>query len=290
MPLHPEVAAYLHSQQGQPPRSTLSVEQTRAMMLRANALAGDVPGVARVDLLPAARQYWPEDNPDLPLVVYFHGGRFFSGGLESHDALCRAIAILSGCRLIAVDYRLAPEHPFPAAVDDAVDAVRRALQDAPAVAVAGDSAGANLAAGAALEVPGLRCQTLIYPMLDPRCSMPSHAEFAAGYGPGSEDMKRGWDLYLSGPSEREVPRVSPLFASDVRGAPPAFVLTAEYDTLRDEAEEYARRLTAAGVDVTLRRYSGAIHGFVGLTGVLSLARLALVEVGEYLAAHLREWR
>lgn len=288
MPLHPEVAAFLESRKGLPPRSSLSVAETREMMVSGNAHAGNIPGVERVDELPGARQYWPEDDRRLPLIVYFHGGRFFSGGLESHDALCRAIAILSGCRLLAVDYRLAPEHPFPAAVDDAVAAVRAAMNQAPSVAVAGDSAGANLAAVAALAVPGLRCQVLLYPMLDPACDTPSHREFASGYGPGSDDMRRGWELYLPSAGDRQDPRASPLHAADLSGAPPALVLTAEYDPLRDEAEVYAARLRASGVDVTLRRYDGAIHGFLGMTGLLSLARVAVVGVGEYLAARLRE--
>jgi acetyl esterase len=258
------------------------------MMVRANALAGIIPGVVRVDELGASRMYWPADDPALPLVVYTHGGRFFSGGLDSHDGLCRAIAVLSGCRVLAIDYRLAPEHPFPAAVEDAISAIRSAFAQAPAVAVAGDSAGANLAAVAAREVPGVRCQALIYPMLDPYCSLSSHREFATGYGPGTEDMRRGWDLYLTRDQDRQDPRAAPLLAQDLRGAAPAFVLTAEYDTLRDEGEEYARRLEASGVEVTLHRYEGAIHGFVGMTAVLSVARIAVVELGEYLASRLRE--
>ena len=128
------------------------------------------------------RQYWPALEPDLPLVVYFHGGRFFSGDLESHDTLCRQLALSGGCRVVAVDYRLGPEHRFPAAVEDACLAVDWALAQGVPTGVAGDSAGANLAAVAAIAHKGsaLRCQLLVYPMIDATCSLPSYSEFADG--------------------------------------------------------------------------------------------------------------
>ena len=191
-----------------------------------------------------ARQYWPVADAALPLLVYFHGGRFISGDLESHDPICRMLAIAANCRVLAVDYRLAPEHRFPAAAEDARLAVEWALGQGIAVAVAGDSAGANLAAGAALAHRGaaLRCQVLIYPMIDATCSEPSYTEFAEGYGPGAADMKRGWREYLPEGADPRDPLASPLFAADLKDAPPAWVLTAEYDTLRDEGEAYARRL------------------------------------------------
>jgi len=171
MPLDPEVAAYLESRKLSPPRSALDVAGTRRMMRRAAALAGPAPPLARIEdmLLPGslpARQYWPVLLDGLPIVVNFHGGRFFSGDLESHDALCRLLALSAGCRILAVDYRLAPERRFPAAAEDARIAVEWALREGVAAGVAGDSAGANLAAGAALahRGPALRCQLLIYPM------------------------------------------------------------------------------------------------------------------------------
>lgn len=183
MPIDPEVAAYLEGQKDQPPRSALDVAGTRETLRRAAALAGPPPPLARVEdmLLPdalRARQYWPALDDRLPLVVYFHGGRFFSGDLESHDAVCRMLALGSGCRILAVDYRLAPEHRFPAAVEDARVAVEWALDQGVAVGVAGDSAGANLAAGAALDHPALGCQLLIYPMIDAVCGSASYAEFS----------------------------------------------------------------------------------------------------------------
>jgi acetyl esterase len=287
MPLDPEVAAYLESQKGQPPRSALDVAVTRETMRRSAALAGPAPPLDRVEdlLLPGAlraRQYWPAVADGLPIAVYFHGGRFFSGDLESHDSVCRMLALSAGCRILAVDYRLAPEHRFPAAVEDARIAVEWALRQGVPAGVAGDSAGANLAAGAALENPALRCQLLIYPMIDATCSSPSFAEFAEGFGPGAADMQRGWSEYLpegAGPLD---PRASPLYAENVRGAPPALVLTAEYDTLRDEGEAYARKLVQAGNRVETRRYTGTIHGFFTMQGMLRVARDAMCDAGAFL--------
>lgn len=299
MPLDPEVAALLERQKGQPPRSSLDVAATRQMMRRAAALAGPAPDLPRIedftlaeDLAapgPRCRQYWPAEDPDLPLVVYFHGGRFFSGDLESHDATCRLLSLASGCRLLAVDYRMPPEHRFPAAFEDALAAVDFALALGVPVGVAGDSAGANLATGAALarRAASVRCQLLIYPMLDPAGCSASYAEFARGYGPGAEDMLRGWREYLSGEADRRDPRAAPLLAEDVAGSAPAFVMTAGYDTLRDEGEEYARKLIASGAMVWARRYSGMIHGFFTMTGVLRVAREAMEEAGSFLREKLR---
>jgi acetyl esterase len=293
VPLDPEVAALLERQKSLPPRSSLDIAQTREMLRRAAVLAGDPPVLARVeDLhLPGqvpARQYWPSTDDRLPIVLYFHGGRFFSGDLESHDTICRLLAIRAGCRVVAVDYRLAPEHRFPAAVEDAVGAVAWGCKQGVPVGVAGDSAGANLAAVAALSQRtwNLRCQVLIYPMIDATCSSPSFTEYAEGYGPRANDMRRGWTEYLPQGADPRDPQASPLFAPDVAGAPPAFILTAGYDTLRDEGEAFARRLTEAGNAVQTRRYPGAIHGFFTMPGVLSLAREAFSDVAEFLRLRL----
>ena len=293
MPLDPEVAAHLERQKRQPPRSSLDVAGTREMMRQAAALAGTAPPLARIEdvVLPGSlrtRQYWPVLRTGLPVVVYFHGGRFFSGDLESHDTVCRMLALSAGCRVLAVDYRLAPEHRFPAAAEDARRAVEWAMREGVPVGVAGDSAGANLAAGVALEHRGsaLRCQLLIYPMLDPICSSASFVEFGEGYGPGAADMKRGWSEYLAEGTGSRDPRASPLSAEDVRGVAPAFVLTAEYDTLRDEGEAYARKLVQSGNIVQVRRYLGTIHGFFVMQGILQVARQALNDAAAFLRALL----
>jgi len=293
VPLDPEVAALLERQKGLPPRSSLDVAATREMMRRGAALAGDPPVLPKVEdlLLPgglAARQYWPATRDELPLVVYFHGGRFFSGDLESHDPVCRLLAVASGCRVVAVDYRMAPEHRFPAATEDACRAVEWATQQGVPLAVAGDSAGANLAAVAAQthRTKGLRCQLLIYPMIDAACCSASYTGYAEGYGPGAIDMKRGWSEYLPEDCDPRNPLASPLYGHDLTGLAPAFVLTAEYDTLRDEGEAYARRLLEAGNPVLARRYLGAIHGFFTMPGALRIARQALSDVAAFLRFHL----
>lgn len=270
----------------------MDVLATRDMLRRAAALAGEPPALPKIEdvLLPGAlrvREYW-QTLEDLPILVYFHGGRFFSGDLESHDTVCRLLALESRCRVVAVDYRLAPEHRFPAAVEDACRAVDWAFEQGAPVGLAGDSAGANLAAVAAqiYRKSALRCQVLIYPMIDAICSSPSYAEYADGYGPGATDMKRGWSEYLPAGTDPRDPLASPLHARDIAGLAPAFILTAECDTLRDEGEAYARKLIEGGNLVQLRRYPGAIHGFFTMPGILRLAREALKDVGDFLRLRL----
>lgn len=293
MPLDPEVAAFLESQKGQPPRSNLTIAETRDRMRAAAVLAGSAPVMAHVENIAVGggvrvRQYWPKHDAALPLLVYFHGGRFISGDLDSHDPLCRVLAAKTGCRVLAVDYRLAPEHRFPSAADDSVLAVKWALGQGVPVGVAGDSAGGNLAAVAAwvYRKRGLRCQALIYPMMDATCGLPSHAAFAEGYGPSSDDMKHGWKEYLGSSTNPRDPRVSPLFESDLAGLAPSLVVLAEYDSLRDEGEAYGRRLTEAQVPTVVQQYTGAIHGFFTMGGVMAVARSAIADVCRYLRDRL----
>jgi acetyl esterase len=258
-------------------------------MRRAAVLAGTAPPLARVEDMTLegslrARQYWPALAEGLPVVVYFHGGRFFSGDLESHDTVCRMLALSSGCRILAVDYRLGPEHRFPAAAEDARVAVEWALRVGVAAGVAGDSAGANLAAGVALAHRGsaLRCQLLIYPMIGATCGSPSFMEYGDGFGPGAADMRQGWSEYLPEGADPRDPLASPLFAENTRGVAPAFILTAEYDTLRDEGEAYAQKLVWSGNLVQTRRYLGTIHGFFTMQGILGVAREAMNDAGAFL--------
>jgi acetyl esterase len=293
VPLDPEVAALLERQKGLPPRSSLDVAGTRDMMRRAAVLAGEPPALPKVQdiLLPGhlrAREYWPAEDRGQPMVLYFHGGRFFSGDLESHDTVCRLLALAADCRVVAVDYRLAPEHRFPAAAEDAFAAVEWAIGHGAPVGLAGDSAGANLAAVAALahRGSGIRCQVLIYPMIDASCGSRSFTAYAEGYGPAAIDMKRGWSQYLPERHDPRDPAASPIFSGDTAGVAPAFILTAEYDTLRDEGEGYARKLIESGNLVQARRYHGAIHGFFTMPGALRIARAALADVAEFVRFRL----
>ena len=304
MPLDPEVKDLLERLQAADPRprSALTVAETREKYLQARVLAGAPRALHRVEdraiagrgVAVPVRIYAPTKDPMLPALVYLHGGRFISGDLETHDAVCRDLAFRSGCAVVAVDYRLAPEHRFPAALDDASDVAawisadgRELGIDAARVGVGGDSVGANLAAAVALrfrdrQIAALRCQLLVYPMLDATRGLESHRAFATGYGPGSDDMMRGWREYLGEETDPRTPLASPYFAPDLRGLPPALVQTAEYDTLRDEGEAYARRLEQAGVPVVGTRYEGAIHGFFQMAGVLETGRRALDEAARFL--------
>jgi acetyl esterase len=304
MPLNPQIKEYLEQEaaSGQPPRSALSVEQVRDRALKRRHLAGEpvsLPGVRELSVPgPAgeitARVYLPDKSDLFPTFVYLHGGRFISGNLETHDAICRFIAQRAGCMVLAVDYRLAPEHKFPAAVYDAYT-VTEWLEshgteigaDPQRLAVGGDSAGGNLAAAVTLLAqrkgrPRFHCQVLIYPMLDATCSLPSHQEYASGYGPGSEDMRRGYEAYLPGSTDPKHPLASPLWAGTMSGLPPAFIQTAEYDSLRDEGEQYAEQLREQGVNVEHVRYEGAIHGIIQMAGIWELGRRALEDVADYL--------
>jgi acetyl esterase len=218
--------------------------------------------------------------------VYFHGGGWVTGGLDSHDASCRLLAAVSGCLVVAVDYRLAPEHPFPAAVDDALAAyawVQRHADelgvDRHRVGVMGDSAGGNLAAVVALEMrTGRRvaaedavvppvAQGLIYPALDARLETDSFHDLGDGYFLSHESMELFRRLYLPDPSDWTDWRASPLLAGDHRGVAPALLITAGFDPLRDDGINYAAVLRAAGVEVDYRCYDDQVHGFMGM-GIL----------------------
>jgi acetyl esterase len=233
----------------------------------------------------------PESATAQPLLVYYHGGGFTYGDLETHDGVCRLLCRHSGAHVLAIDYRLAPEHPFPAAVEDAHAAYRWAVEhalelgaDAGRIGVGGDSAGGNLAAVVAQlcaretgAAPAL--QLLIYPVTDFAARRPSRDLFAEGFLLTSTEMDWFDGNYLGGVggAERD-PRASPLLGQDLGGLPPAIVVTAAFDPLRDEGEEYARALAAAGTPTMLRRFHGFIHAFINFAGVSRSCREAVVEI------------
>jgi acetyl esterase len=231
-----------------------------------------------------------------PGCLYFHGGGWVVGDLDTHDAVCRALANESGVRIVSVDYRLAPEHVFPAAYDDAWNALvwlsREAggLQILPdRLGVAGDSAGGNLAAAVALAsrakgAPKLRFQLLIYPVTQARANMPSMQELATGYFLEKASMNWFFDQYIPAGVDLNDPRLSPLAVADLSGAPSAHVIVAGYDPLRDEGLAYARKLEAAGVPVTLVDYPTMVHGFAAMGAIVPHAAQALRESGRALAA------
>ena len=277
-----------------PSMEEMGVEGMRAAML-ASIPAGEPEAVARVESLTfpgpggavPVRVYTPSQESRLPALVYFHGGGWVLGNLETHDATCRALARRAACVVVAIDYRLAPEHEFPAAFDDCLAAVQWVVANATdlgidpsRVAVGGDSAGGNLTAAVTLANrdrggPPLCHQLLIYPVTDSRRNTPSYRQNAEGYLLTADSMRWFWELYLGEKSEGANPLASPLRAADLQGLPAATVITAEFDPLRDEGEAYAEQLAAAGVPVDCRRYDGVTHGFAAMEGTVAKAKEAM---------------
>ncbi len=221
-----------------------------------------------------ARLYRPSGAGPFPTTVFFHGGGFVIGDLDTHDQACRRLCRDARTVVLSVDYRLAPEHPFPAAVEDALAAVRWAadhlseLGGDDRLAVGGDSAGGNLSAVVAQAMPDrLTAQLLLYPAVDMAGDYPSRVENASGYFLDIEMMEWFFLHYVTDASgvDAQDPRLSPLHAPSCEGLPPAVVVTAEFDPLRDECEAYAEGLAAAGVEVVVERFDGLIHGFLDMT-------------------------
>ena len=298
MPLDPQASALLErlTVAGAPPVSQQTPDEARA----GYALLADVAGPAEEEVptedrtVPGpggevpVRVYRPPSEVLLPVVVYFHGGGWVIGDIASHDASCHRLAAGVPAVVVSVDYRRAPEHPFPAAVDDCeavtawVAGQAAALgADPTRLAVAGDSAGGNLAAVVARRArdadgPPIAFQLLIYPATDMTRSLPSHIENGSGYLLDTDTMAWFTGHYLGDRDPRQ-PDASPLFVEDLSGLPPALVVTAEFDPLRDEGEAYADRMREAGVLVTVSRYDGMFHGFYGLDRILDAARAATLE-------------
>ena len=247
--------------------------------------AGDIP----------VRVYVPTDQPGpRPVLVYFHGGGWVIGDIDTHDGTARAVAEGSGATVVSVGYRLAPEDPFPAAIDDCIAAVRWVVDQAAdldvdprRLAVGGDSAGGNLAAITAVELRDtpvdVAFQLLIYPVADGTMSHPSIDDNAEGYFLTKATMDWFWEQYV-GTGDRTGPRVSPMHvpAEALAGLPPALVITAEFDPLRDEGEAYGARLADAGVEVTTTRYDGVIHGFFSMRDLVPEGKAAVDQACEEL--------
>jgi acetyl esterase len=307
--LHPQVVAIRDRirRDRVPHLSTLSIEQARAAD-RAAAAAGtgeaepvaevrqiEIPGPA--GLIPA-RVYRPDGTGPLPVLVYFYGGGWSLGTLDTCDGVCRMIANAAGCVTVATGYRLAPEDKFPAAVEDCHAGARWVAEhaaelgaDATRLAVGGDSSGGNLAAAVALRArdlggPAIAHQLLVYPNTDHQAGTRSMREFADEYFFNPASVRWYWGMYLAAPEDGANPLASPLRAGDLSGLPPATVITAEHDPLRDEAELYAAKLQAAGVPAEIIRYDGMMHGFFTMVGVLDTAREAVLEAAVRLRAAL----
>ncbi len=310
MPLNPQVKAILDQMAGLPRFEDLPVEEARKQTIERTA-AGKLPTlpVAAVAdrTIPGpggelpVRIYTPNGSGPFPLMVFFHGSGFVVCNLDTHDGACRNLCSAAGCVVVSVDYRLAPEHKFPAGPEDCYAATKWSAEhgrelnaDPSRMVIAGDSAGGNLVAVTALMVrdrggPSLRGQLMIYPVTDYyKPGHPSYVENAEGYGLTAAGMRWFWGHYLSNEAEADNPYVSPLRASDLRGLPSALVITAEYDVLRDEGEHYGKRLAEAGVPCKVTRYDGMHHGFFQMYGVVDAAGTALNEAAAWLKQRFAE--
>lgn len=301
MPLDPQIQALLEKQAGAPKPSEQSVADARAAMLARPRVPGpDMPQEDRVIPGPGGdipiRVYRPHDA-DGGVLVYYHGGGWVLGNLDTHNGNCRNLAAHSGSTVVAVDYRLAPEHRFPAAADDAYAAAAWVAAnagelgvDAARLAVGGESAGGNLAAVVCHMArdrggPAIVQQWLAYPVIDHAFETESYAVNGAGFGLERASMEWFWNHYLGPGGDGSSVYASPIRASSLAGLPPAVVITCEYDVLRDEGNAYAVALSKAGVPVELRCVPGVNHAFLGMP--VSAAAAAYDEIGRLLRAGFR---
>ena len=298
MPVDPQIQALLELGASAPATNTLSVEQARAQFEARIGLMAEPAAVdavkQRVIRGPGGdlrlRIYRPAGNGPFPLLAFFHGSGFVLCSLDTHDGMCRNLCAGAGCVVVSVDYRLAPEHKYPAGLDDCAfatcwiaDHAAELEGDPETLMVGGDSAGGNLAAATALRLrdrggPRLAGQLLIYPVIDYHTpGTPSYRECGEGYGLTRDAMIWFWQHYLQDASQADDPYVSPLRAADLSGLAPALIQTAEYDPLRDEGEAYAEKLRAAGTPAAMSRWNGMNHGFLLWAGRVDKAGEAMGE-------------
>ena len=304
MPLDPQIKAVLEAMSAlaMPSLSTVPPDVMRKAFEEQRSARPEGDSVAKVidrqipgpDGKLTVRVYSPFGAGPFPVLTYFHGGGFVLCDLDSHDSTCRGLTNAAQCVVVSVDYRLAPEAPFPAAPEDCYAATRWVAENAPELdgdparhAVAGDSAGGNLAAVVALMArdrggPALVHQLLIYPVTDHSFDTPSYLDNAEGYFLTREMMQWFWGHYLKSEADGMQALASPLRADDLSNLPSATVITAEFDPLRDEGEAYAARLEASGVPTELVRYEGMIHGFFGMTDTVDRAKEAVAQSGRAL--------
>jgi acetyl esterase len=303
MPLDPQMKNLLDAmaRAAVPAFHTLTPAQARELTARRVVQGAAVEAVAKVEdlMIPGSgaaipiRIYTPQGAGPFGALVYFHGGGWVVGDIELTDQPCRMLTNAAGCVTVSVGYRLAPEHKFPAGPEDCYAATRWVADNGAAIrvdpsriAVGGTSAGGTLAAAVALMArdrsgPQLAYQLLVYPATTSVLDTPSHREFARDnyYILSRADMEWFWGHYLANASDRTNPYACPAFAPILRGLPPARVVTAEFDPLRDEGEAFAARLREEGVPVELKRYAGVTHGFFGMPSVLNASKLAIAEAG-----------
>lgn len=304
MSLHPQVTAFLNQLRAAQPKPTdqCSPAEIRAAVRAGHLYEGDPEAVGDVGDLEMAgpggplriRRYRPLQARNRGALVFYHGGGWVAGDLDTHDALCRAIANESGGQVFAIDYRCAPEHPYPAAVDDAYAAFQW-LQDhgeehqvdRTRIAVGGDSAGGNLAAVVSLIARDRRdtppcLQALVYPVTDYRFDGASYRDFAEGYGLTTAGMRHLWNFYVGDPALGKQPYASPMRAADHSDLAPAVFVIARHDVLYDDGDRYAAQLAAAGNSVERFVHRDMIHGFIGRLHTFDSARVAVQQIAEKL--------
>ena len=294
MPLDPQAQQVLDeaAARGLPPNNTVSPEQARTNRSTIPSASGPVVAAVEDRSVPGpgaeipARIYTPAGSGPFPVLVWFHGGGWVIGDLDTADATARHLTVGAECVVVSVDYRLAPETKFPGAAEDCYAATQWVAQnsegidiDPAKIAVGGDSAGGNLGAAVSLMArdrggPPIVFQLLVYPVLAREFNTESYTQNADGYALTRDGMVWYWDHYLSTDADSSHPYAAPLMATDLSNLPPALVITAEFDPLRDEGEAYGPRLKAAGVPAQVTRYDGMIHGFFGMPDAVDKGRLA----------------
>ncbi|HKT19748.1 MAG TPA: alpha/beta hydrolase [Stellaceae bacterium] len=297
MPLHPVVQKMLDGMtaSGWKGIAQTTPREARQFMAARTALFGEGPAVGKVDNVEIAtragkirgRVLLPKTAPRA-LVVFYHGGGWVTGGIDESEIIARFMVEKTSAGVVLVDYRLAPEHPYPAPLEDCYDALlwsaKEAVKLRVPVVIAGDSAGGNLATVCAMLArdkggPKIALQIMMYPVCDCDMETQSYKAFGSGYVLTGPDMGWFYDHYLQGDkAKRADPLISPLRARDLKGLPPALIQTAEYDVLRDEAETYGKRLAAAGLKVWIKRYQGVTHGFIRMQNMLDVAQRAMGDI------------
>ena len=302
MPLHPALKRLIDAKNSNAPvpQWLSPIDEVRASFraLWAPAITGEVVDLANVedktlntDIGPVrARVFTPHDDEPLPIMMYFHGGGYVKGGVVEADPFCRRLAKATGNVIVSVDYRLAPENPYPAALDDAYHSTLWAYRHAEALggvrnslSVCGESAGGNLAAVTCLLAKAsgeikIDCQILLQPVVDFTMSFPSIDMPAVECLVPREDLAWYYEQYYGENNDTKQPRVSPIFADDLSGLPSALIIAAEYDTLRDEAKAYAERLRSSGSEATCTCYDGMVHGFLQMSGLVDQAQVAIEDI------------
>ena len=303
MTLHTQSKAFLSlsADSARPPWYEMSLEEARRTFDQFEPLLGPSPELVRVEDRELESgvcvRLYANTKESRPVIMYFHGGGWVLGNIQSHDALCRRLAVESSCTVVSVDYRLSPESPFPGPVNDCYDATRWVVEnasqlgvDASRLAVAGDSAGGQLAAAVCLKSrdesgPAIALQALLYPVVEPDFETTSYRDFADGYGLTRETMRWFWAQFLGDQLATQL--AAPLRAESLSGLPPAIVLTAEYDVLRDEGITLAQRLEAEGVEVKHLAYDGMLHGFIHFAGFFETGLQAGKAIAQEIGDRLR---